>query len=119
MNDPYSVRLTAEGYLAAYEIFSGCSGYITGNPDFTLDWEGRSSMLRFYVNGLGEDSVLVISDPYDRITCNDDYRSGTLDAGITFNNPAEGRYDIWVGTLHEDESFSATLYITELSSMHP
>jgi hypothetical protein len=60
----------------------------------------------------GEDTTLIINDPQGTWHCNDDY-SG-WNPLVEVSSPAQGQFDIWIGSYSPDEQIPGTLYITEL-----
>ena len=109
--DPRSVSITSGGPIDASYLGGDCQGYAISAPDFRVRWSGASSYLRFYVESFG-DTTLIINDPYGNWYCNDDYNG--LDPQISFSYPAEGVYDIWVGSYSSDDYMRSTLNISEL-----
>ena len=111
--DPHSVSILSGGDLSVEDmnLGSGCVGYATRAPDYTVDFTGASSRLRFYVEGEG-DTGLVVAGPGKSIRCNDDWNG--LDPMVTFNDAGAGRYDVWVSSYSSGENISSTLYVTEL-----
>ncbi|MDC0747181.1 hypothetical protein [Polyangium mundeleinium] len=94
-----------------------CNGWVEDSPDYRIHREGVTGLLRFYVTS-SQDTTLLISDPNGNWYCRDDSydtRSPTID----FSNAPQGRYDIWVGSIHRENHESATLHITEVDSNHP
>jgi hypothetical protein len=116
--DPYRNTVTSGGSTNARNcsrLPSSCVGYVTNAPDFSVRWDGRGGMLRFYYIGEG-DPTLIVNDSSGRWHCNDDSNGG-LNPTITLNSAGDGRYDIWVGNYAGDYD-DGTLYITERSSCH-
>ncbi len=117
--DPVDVGITSGGEVNVGELGlgAGCIGHASAAPDYEVEWSGNSDDLRFFfVAGGGYDTTLIINDPYGNWHCNDDFDG--LDPGITFYDPAEGTYDIWVGSYASDNFIDGTLYITEFD-LHP
>jgi hypothetical protein len=109
--DPYVRNITAGGT----NNLSGCgapgwAGYVTSRPDFDLYWNGNSSQLTIAVQA-GADAVLLVNAPDGTWYYNDDYR-GTNPA-ITFYNPQQGLYDIWIGTYDGSRRNPGQLIFTE------
>ena len=110
--DPHVVQVTAGGDQNLSSCLGqGYLGFVSVAPDFDLYWSGDSDRLIIAVES-NIDTVMLINDPNGNWLFNDDYRG--LDAGIVIQNPAEGLYDIWVGTFSPDEAAPARLLITEL-----
>ena len=111
MPDPYVRNITAGGT----NNLTGCgapgwAGYVTRRPDFDLYWNGQSSQLTIAVTSVA-DAVLLVNAPDGTWYYNDDYR-GTNPA-ITFQNPAPGLYDIWIGTYDGSRRNPGQLIFTE------
>ena len=114
--DPHRVRdISTFNSIATSTVSRSCAGYVSAAPDLRLFWEGDSSLLRIYFEStFGEDTILLINDPYGDWYCDDD-SNGDLQPSISFRRPVEGQYDIWVGTYGEDETTRGSLYITEFN----
>ncbi|MBN1954427.1 MAG: SUMF1/EgtB/PvdO family nonheme iron enzyme [Anaerolineae bacterium] len=114
--DPYEVPIVSGGAVDvdAMGIGTDCRGYATSAPDYRSFWSGASDELRifFVPETVGDDATLIVNDPAGSWFCNDDY-SG-WDPMVIFENPAEGQYDIWVGSYSAGEYIEGTLYVTEL-----
>lgn len=114
--DPYRIRVTAGGDRSLDRCgFSGATGYTTSRPDFDLYWNGSSAELTIAVDTEGwsnADAILIINDPSGEWHYSDDY-IGT-DPAITFYNPQEGLYDIWIGSYDGSRRNPAELVFTEL-----
>lgn len=113
--DPYTRRITAGGRHS----IRGClgfewPGFVARRPDFSLYWTGRSNRMTIYVE-TAVDSVLLINAPDTTWSYNDDVdlRGGDLRSAITFVNPIEGRYDIWIGSYDGSTRNPGTLVVTE------
>lgn len=110
--DPYMRRITAGGTIALGRCFSGgYRGYVTQRPDFDLYWGGVASRLTIAVECPRADAILLVSDPDGGWHYNDDYR-GTNPA-LTFRNPRQGLYDIWIGSYDGTRRNPGRLIITE------
>lgn len=113
--DPYERRITAGGRFSIQRCLGfSWPGFVARRPDFSLYWTGRSSRLTIWVETRA-DSVLLINAPDTSWHYNDDidYRGGDLRSGITFINPIEGRYDIFIGSYDGSVRNPGTLVITE------
>lgn len=109
--DPYIVNVTAGGANAISRcINGGWAGYVSTRPDFDLYWNGGASQLTIAAES-GADTVLLINDPNGNWHWSDDYRG--LNPAVTFRNPLQGLYDIWVGTYDGRRGQGARLVITE------
>jgi hypothetical protein len=110
--DPYVRNITAGGTTS----ISGCggsgwAGFVTTRPDFDLYWNGASSQLTIAVVA-GADAVLLVNAPDGSWYYSDDYR-GTNPA-ITFSNPQQGLYDIWIGSYDGSRQNPGQLIVTEM-----
>jgi len=110
--DPHSVSLTAGGSIDASTIGSPCTGSIARAPDYELTYTAGSLPLYIYATA-SSDTTLVVNGPDGQWYCDDDSNGGT-NPQVTFNTPASGTYDIWVGTFGGGTA-SATLNITEVA----
>ncbi|MBO6854390.1 MAG: peptidase S1 [Marivivens sp.] len=109
--DPHVRNITAGGFNDLQRCFTGgYAGYVTTRPDFDLYWNGNSSQLTIAVEA-SADAVLLVNDPNGEWFYSDDYR-GTNPA-ITFFDPEEGLYDIWIGTYDGSRRNPGRLIFTE------
>lgn len=107
--DPFRRSMTAGGSSNLSQL--GYYGYVAEAPDFSLNYTSGFFSLTIKVEDTNADTVLLVNGPNGSWHFNDD--TNGLDPSITFNNPADGRYDIWIGTF--DGNFAdSTLVITEL-----
>ncbi|MEP3074472.1 hypothetical protein [Maricaulis sp.] len=111
--DPYTVNLMAGGDVDVNEaVGQNCRGYATTAPDFDITYDADN--LDLYISATSDgDATLVVNAPDGTWWCDDD-SAGSLNPGIRFDNPQDGRYDIWVGTYSEGTPEPATLHISEL-----
>ncbi len=106
--------LVGGGSVDVSYLGNGCVGYATAQPDYRLNWSGRSSELRFFFQADDNaDTTILINLPDGSWMCNDD-SAGTIDPMVVVGNPPEGQYDIWIGTYSRDTTAFGTLNITEL-----
>jgi hypothetical protein len=109
--DPAAYRITAGGNIDLSRCFTGgFGGYVTRRPDFDLYWNGNSNQLTIAVES-GADAVLLVNAPDGQWYYSDDYR-GTNPA-LTFRNPQQGLYDIWIGTYDGSRRNPGRLIFTE------
>jgi len=113
--DPHRVTVISGGAVDASYLSSLCVGYAAQGPDYSLEWSGTSSMLRFYfvAENDGDDTSLIVNRPDGSWSCNDDSESSSLDPMVKVENPQEGRYDIWIGSYSEDDYIEGVLYMSE------
>ena len=112
--DPHTVPVTSGGNADASlmdQLPATCTGYVTAQPDFILDYSEGGTLLHLYVEGEG-DTALIINAPDGTWHCNDD-ANGT-DPRVTFKAPRAGQYDIWVASFFSGENIRGTLGVTEL-----
>jgi hypothetical protein len=108
--DPYVRNITAGGTQRLENCGFNATGFVTSRPDFDLYWRGSSSQLTIAVES-NADAVLLVNAPDGSWFYSDDYR-GTNPA-ITFQNPQEGLYDIWIGTYDGSRRNPGRLVFTE------
>lgn len=113
--DPRIVEISAGGSVDVDYLNNSCTGYASSSPDYKLNWTGSSSLRIFFIADDGsDDTTIIVNDPNGNWNCNDDYGSG-YNPMVEFNQSSNGRYDIWVGTYGDQDSYvSGNLYITEL-----
>lgn len=114
--DPHVLDASAGGPVSiAEETDFICAGFADAAPSVRFDWSGDSNTLQFFfrANESSGDATMLIRDPEGLFHCNDDVFPGNLDPGLNFNNPAEGRYLIWLGTYREGETVRGQLEISE------
>jgi hypothetical protein len=109
--DPAQYSITAGGTIPLERCFTGgFSGFVTTRPDFDLYWEGSSAQLTIAVQS-NADAVLLVNAPDGQWYYSDDHR-GT-DPALTFTNPQQGLYDIWIGTYDGSRRNPGRLIFTE------
>jgi len=108
--DPYVRNVTAGGTQRLENCGFNATGFVTSRPDFDLYWRGNSSQLTIAVESAA-DAILLVNAPDGSWHYSDDYR-GTSPA-ITFINPMEGLYDIWIGSYDGSRRNPARLVFTE------
>ncbi len=114
--DPHSVEMISGGEIHVGYLGGECTGYAAQQPDFRLQWRGSASELRFlFVADDGGDTTLLVNRPDASWLCNDDAGPGTVDPMVVVDTPAQGQYDIWVGSYGAGNFISGTLHITELA----
>jgi hypothetical protein len=95
--DPFIVSLQGGGPEVASTLSKECTGYIPKNPTVTVDYKGKADLLKifFYSDG---DTVLVVGLPDGKFACSDDTHPLLLDPTLELRKPAQGRYNVWVGS---------------------
>ena len=117
--DPYTATITGGGTTDVSKLTlgsaSGCVGFVTKAPTFSLNWTGPSPKLRiFSVTMTGADTTMIVRDPAGNWYCNDDAGDGGWDPMIDIFNAGTGQYDIWLGSDTSGGSDLAMLYVTEM-----
>jgi len=114
--DAYEAEIVAGGSVDVSYLGGSCLGSTAIAPDFRLNWTGRSDELRifFEADDGGDDATIIVNTPDGTWLCNDDAGTGTLNPMVTMRNPAEGRYEIWIGSFDREEFISGVLQVTEL-----
>ncbi|MFP4662060.1 MAG: peptidase S1 [Halanaerobiales bacterium] len=113
--DPYTREILVGGDVSLSDL--GFAGYVAEAPDFDLYYEpdyGYPLIISVEPghNLDAEDIVLLINDPDGDWYFNWDDSNGP---GIKFDDPESGLYDIWVGTLSQDDyAEEATIHISEI-----
>ena len=115
--DPHVVALTAGGSvnLDRSRTVRGiyATGYVANAPDVDFYYTGDNrTTLTIWIDGFGEDTILLINDPDGNWFWDDD-SAGGVDPEVVFRRARSGLYSIWVGSYFEDEYFDAEIIITE------
>ncbi|QPH55415.1 peptidase S1 [Pontivivens ytuae] len=109
--DPHIRSITAGGTHDLARCFgNNWAGFVTVRPDFDLYWNGQSRQLTIAVQSRA-DTVLLVNAPDGSWHYNDDYQG--LNSAITFRNPQQGLYDIWIGSYDGSRRNPGTLMFTE------
>jgi hypothetical protein len=95
--DPFIVSLQAGGLVNASTVAKECKGFVTKNPTVSVDYRGKADILKvfFYSDG---DPVLIVQTPDGKVLCNDNTNTALLDPTVTLTKPAQGRYNVWLGS---------------------
>lgn len=121
--DPAVYTVPAGGPLRANLLTSASDGvcnaaWVPERPSVRIDYQAPSGLpLIFYTDTAGTDPTLAIRDPSGQWYCNDDWNS--LMPRVQFDDPAAGRYDVFVGTYLEGEEPQVVLHISEIASNVP
>ena len=108
--DPYTRDITAGGTHSLADCFpNGEAGFVTAAPDFDLYWTGTAAQVTIAIEAEA-DAILLVNTPGGEWYYNDDYRGSN--PAITFYDPEEGLYDIWIGTYDGSRKNPARLVIT-------
>lgn len=112
--DPHILELIAGGSNSASSVNSSCNGNVSDAPDLRVKYTPGQYVLSFLVES-DVDTTILVNTPTGDWICNDDneFLEGG-NAGIMFNSPEEGRYDIWVGVYSTDDLYAeAKLVVSE------
>ena len=84
---------------------------INADPTVALNWTGEADSVEafFYSD---HDPVLVVQTPDGEFLCNDDANAQLLDPVVQIDDPASGRYNIWVGAADEGHLLPGILVLT-------
>ena len=118
---PFSVAIQAGGPLSVegLHLGPGCRGFVDRQPDFVIDWTGRTTQLRFFVRSPA-DLTLVVQDPGGRVRCNDDATPGTnLQPMVDVFMAPAGHYAVWIGTHTPTPTAPGQLFVTEDRTLDP
>lgn len=113
--DPRVVAVQSGGTINAENLSSSCRGFIANAPDVRLVYTRGSYPLILSVAS-SADTTLVVNAPDGNWYCDDDGGVNGLNPSLRFNNPASGRYEIWIGTYGNASLQDARLHISEVSS---
>lgn len=113
--DPRVIPVQAGGNIDASRLGSPCTGFIARAPDVRLTYNAGSLPLIISVAARA-DTTLVVNGPDGRWYCDDDSGDAPLNPMVRFNDPADGRYEIWIGTFSDTAIQPARLHISELTS---
>lgn len=115
-NDPRVVRVTSGGEIDASTIRSGCAGWVSRASDVRVVYSNAGSLPLIISANSSDDTTLVVNGPDGTWYCDDDGGVNGLNPSIRFNNPRNGRYEIWVGSYREGQNSAAQLHVSEISS---
>ncbi|MDX2162430.1 MAG: serine protease [bacterium] len=105
--------------VASLNLGQNCLGFATPQPDYKVQWSGRSEGLRFFFhNDEGGDTALIVNLPDGSWLCSDD-SFDTLNPTVDVLDPAEGQYDIWVASYNADENIPGYLVVTQDADITP
>jgi hypothetical protein len=111
--DPHVTTVNAGGPIDVSTVSDNCRGFIAERPSFTLNY--RRGELPLYVGVVADDdTTLVVKGPNGQWMCDDD-SGDNLNPVISWENPRNGRYQIWVGRFGSSDLAPAQLYISEIS----
>lgn len=119
--DPFIVTFNSGGPFNAAEqegIAENCRGYVTGNPNHRVNIVSDDvAMLRIMFVAAG-DTTLIVQLPDGSWLCNDDSgNSSSVDFALSpmveIQNPAQGSYNVWVGSFSGDQLLPGYLMYTQ------
>lgn len=112
--DPVSIGLRAGGAMPAGEVSDWCPGFVSYQPSYNLNYAAGDYDL--YLSAASDvDTVLLVNTPDGNWHCDDDGAGSNFNAGIMFDQPQSGLYNIWVGTYGSGGGYEpAMLHISEL-----
>lgn len=113
--DPYRVSIVSGGSYRASSVRGDCAGWVSGAPDFELNFTAGSLPLILSAAS-SSDTTILVNDPNGNWYCNDDGGNAGLNPSLTFGNPTSGTYDIWIGSYSQGQNAQASLSISELYS---
>ncbi len=109
--DPFIVSVNGGGAFDASTLGGDCSGYVNIQPVARIDWEGKADLSKIFFYS-DHDPTLIVQSPDGAFHCNDDASDLLLDPSVTFENPADGVYNIWVGSYYADQLIPGVLVVT-------
>lgn len=111
--DPFTETIVSGGEVATDYLGPECTGYAAVPPDYRLHWSGSAEQLNLlFTADDGGDTTLIVNAPDGSWYCNDD--ASGLDPAVLLGSPAEGQYDIWVGSYSAGAYVSGSLFVSEL-----
>ena len=109
--DPFVVSLNGGGEVDASTLDPACVGFVSEAPTFAVNWEGEAEFFDiFYYSDF--DPTLVLQLPDGSYLCNDDASDNVLDPEVSVESPAEGAYNLWVGSYDAGQIIPGLLVIT-------
>ena len=114
--DPFLVTAQGGGPVAASTLAKDCIGYVPAKPTVTVDYKGKADLLKafFYSDG---DTTLVVQTPDGKYVCGDDTNRLVLDPTVEIKKPAQGRYNVWVGSAAAKDLVPGFLVFTARADM--
>jgi hypothetical protein len=114
--DPFLVSAQGGGPVEASTLSKECTGYIPAKPTVTVDYKGKADLLKafFYSGG---DPTLVVQTPDGKYVCGDDTNRLVLDPTVEIKQPAQGRYNVWIGSALAKDLVPGFLVFTTRADM--
>ncbi|MEZ4768257.1 MAG: hypothetical protein R2844_07515 [Caldilineales bacterium] len=120
--DAITATVAPTGVLPAPELQTDdalCNGLVSLTPDLAFDWSGDTDALSVFVEADADTTLLVVA-PDGSVSCSDDSgEADNLNPLVTIEQPAEGRYLVWVGRLSPDSEPTGTLTVTDAADAQP
>jgi hypothetical protein len=112
--DPHNVSVNAGGPIDVSSVRDECTGYVTARASYTLRYR-QAGELPLYIGAVSDaDTTIVVRAPDGSWHCDDD-SAGNLNPLVSWEDPRNGRYQIWVGRFAvEGETAPAMLHISEI-----
>lgn len=104
--DPYLVTVP---YGAGNAVFPDCTGRFSVEPSFMVSVYDFAPV-RFFTFSDGDTALAVVA-PDGAVTCSDD-AEGTLEGAVVIDQPAPGRYSVFVGGYSAESVQTAFLVIS-------
>lgn len=118
--DPTLVSLhsgaTTGPRVDASKLGQGCAGTMNEQPEVVLNWtaDAQVTALHLFLLTMG-DPTLVVVTPTGDVLCNDDLNPLVLDPYLTIDQPATGRYAIYMGSFANRTTTAGFLVVTSQS----
>lgn len=110
----YATEITAGGSVDVGYLGGGCIGFAGTAPDLRLNWTGGGPSLDIGFEAEdGGDATLIVNLPDGTWRCIDDDPAGGVDPFLSLPRPANGQYDIWVGTYQRGSFIPGILVLLE------
>jgi len=119
---PLTTQVTVDGKLPAPEEAIGdvlCGGLISVAPNYAFDWSGQAKAIAAMFEGDG-DATLIIRTPAGQFVCADDAAGkANLNPLVVLNNPAPGRYLVWIGRTDPAKTVTGKLTVASTADLKP
>jgi hypothetical protein len=119
---PLTAQITADGKLPAPEQATGdvlCGGLISVTPNFAFEWSGQAKAIAAMFEGDG-DATLIVRTPGGQFVCADDAAGkANLNPLVVLDNPAPGRYLVWVGRTDPTKTVTGKLTAASTADLKP
>ncbi|MEZ4613294.1 MAG: hypothetical protein R2838_24150 [Caldilineaceae bacterium] len=102
--------------MDASQSAKGCTGFVNEAPTVSLNWEGETDFVGLLLQRLGPGHGG--QTPAGDYLCSDDANEMLLDPVIEMAQPANGRYNIWVGSYTPEQLIPGLLVLTTRSEIN-